>query len=143
MELKNFNKNFVKNKSKNGPAGKHFWVFSSTISHNIYQDSLYFHEKVLKNVRLAQRYSEFPFPPGSMLHQVRKNYARQWRPRMTNQTCNQHWIKMQGVQVSLFLWLIVHILKTAFWMKNLILNFHKKAMKYLVIINIVTNVIIS
>ena len=26
---------------------------------------------------------------------------------MTKKTCNQHWIREQGVQVSLFLWLIV------------------------------------
>ena len=34
-------------------------------------------------------------------------YSRQSWPGMTKQTCNQHWIKSQGVQVSLFLWLIV------------------------------------
>ena len=33
-----------------------------TISDKNYWDSLYFHEKVLKNVRLTQRYSKFPLP---------------------------------------------------------------------------------
>ena len=29
-------------------------------------------------------------PPGSMLCQVWKSYAKQWWPEMTKQTCNQH-----------------------------------------------------
>ena len=44
-----------------------FWqtgtLSGTTISHKDYWDSLYFHEKFLKNVRLAQRYPEFPLPP--------------------------------------------------------------------------------
>ena len=43
-----------------------------------------------KNVRLAQRYPEFPLSPGSMLYQVWKSYVRQWWLEMTKQTCNQH-----------------------------------------------------
>ena len=42
-----------------------------------------------------------------MLHYIWKSYARHWCPGMTKQTCNQHWIREQGVQVALFLWLIV------------------------------------
>ena len=46
-----------------------FWqagtLSGTTISHKDYWDSLYFHEKFLKNVRLAQRYPEFPLPPPS------------------------------------------------------------------------------
>ena len=44
-----------------------FWqagtLSGTTISHKDYWDSLYFHEKFLKNVKLAQRYPEFPLPP--------------------------------------------------------------------------------
>ena len=61
-----------------------------------YGHSLYFHEKVLKNVRLAQRYLEFHFPSGSMLCQVGKSYTRQWWPGMSKQTCYQHWIRGWG-----------------------------------------------
>ena len=66
------------------------------ISHKNYWGSLYCHEKVLKKVRLAQRYPEFPLPPGSMLSQVWKSCVRQWWSGMTKQTCDQHWIRRQG-----------------------------------------------
>ena len=86
------------------------FLIEATISHKKFWDSLYFHEKVLKNVRLHQIYIEFPLPAGSILCQVWKSYARLWWPsklEMTKQTCNQHWIRRQDVQVSLFLWLTV------------------------------------
>ena len=47
-------------------------------------------KKSYKNVKLAQRYPEFPLLPGSMLCQVWKSYARQWWLGMSKQTCNQH-----------------------------------------------------
>ena len=54
------------------------WVCeASTISDKNYGNSQYFHEKVLKNVRLAQRYLESSLPSGSMLCQVWKSYATQ------------------------------------------------------------------
>ena len=80
------------------------------ISHKNYWGSLYCHEKVLKKVRLPQRYPEFPLPPGSMLCQVWKSCVRQWWSGMTKQTCDQHWIRRHGIKVSLFLWLIVGLL---------------------------------
>ena len=69
-------------------------------------DLLYFHEKVLNNDRIVQRYQGFPFFPGPVLCKVWKSYFRPWWPGTTKQTCDQHWI-MGRVQVSLFLWLIV------------------------------------
>ena len=52
------------------------------ISHKKYWDLPYFHKQMLKNVRLAQRYLEFPLPPGSMFSQVWKSYARHTAQKM-------------------------------------------------------------
>ena len=79
----------------------------STISHKNYWDSLYFHEKVFKKCQTCSTIPRNPLPTGSMLCQAWKSYARQWWQGIAKQTCNQYWIRGQGVQVSLFLWLIV------------------------------------
>ena len=98
---------------------KNWYNIGSAITHKNFWDSLYCHEKVLKNVRLAQRYPQFPLPPGSMFCQVWRSYARQWWPGMNKQSCNQHWIKGQGDQVSLLLWLIAGLtLNCGFFKKS-------------------------
>ena len=53
----------------------------------------------LKNVTPAQKYPEFLLTFGSMSCLVWKNYARQWWPGMTKQTCNQYSTMRYGVQV--------------------------------------------
>ena len=51
-------------------------------------------------------------PPGSMLYQVCKSYAGQWRPGMNKQTCNRHWIRRQGVESHSFCdWLSLKLKK--------------------------------
>ena len=51
----------------------------------------------------AQSLPKSSFPPDSMLRHACRNYVRQCWPGITKQACNQHWIKGQGLQVSLSL----------------------------------------
>ena len=83
------------------------------ISHKNHWNQLHFYEKVLKMCHTCSKIPRIPPPTNSMLCQVWKSYVRQWWPGMTKQTCNQHWIREQGVQVSLFLWLIVGLVMDA------------------------------
>ena len=66
-----------------------------------------FMKKSKKKYWICWKVPRIPPHPGSILCQVWKSYARQWGKRMTKQTCNQHWMRGQEVQVSLFLWLTV------------------------------------
>ena len=65
--------------------------------------------KVLKNCYTCSEIPRILPPPWfNVVSRTEKLcYSRQSWPGMTKETCNQHWIKSQGVQVSLFLWLIV------------------------------------
>ena len=45
VELGQFDKYLVRNTGKRGPSGKHFGVFSPTISHKIFETNSSFHVK--------------------------------------------------------------------------------------------------
>ena len=77
-----------------------------TISHKNYWDLLYFHEKIQKSVRFAQRCPEFPTP----WFNVAPSWAKLCQAVVAkNDQANlqQTLKKGQGVQASLVLWLIV------------------------------------
>ena len=77
-----------------------------TISDKNNWDSLYFHEivykKTLSLLKVTQNQS-----PNSMSCWAWGSHAREWRPEMSRQISNQHWIRGEGVRVLQFLSLIV------------------------------------
>ena len=56
--------------------------------------------KIQKNCLNLPRISS---PPDSIVYQACRNHSRQWRPEMSGQIWNQHWIKGEGVSQLLSL----------------------------------------
>ena len=81
------------------------------ISHKNYWDSPFFHEKFLTKCWSCSKIPRICSPYGSTLCRVSKSSARWWWPEMTKQTSNQHWKRKQGLQESLFRWLIISKIK--------------------------------